>query len=252
MSLNILLIGCNGAMGRTITSIVTDDDKFKICAGVDRTAIHDWYPIYQNMLDINESIDVIVDFSSKELLIPILAFATEKELPLILCTTGYDESDYAAIREAALKTPIFKSANMSYGVNVVLKLLEQATRLMSEGYDIEIVEKHHNLKKDAPSGTARMIIRTINQSLEEQRSCVYGREGNETKRQNNEIGVHSLRGGTISGEHSVIFAGKDEVIEISHSALSKRVFAEGALKAATYLLGKKPGLYDMNTMIENN
>jgi 4-hydroxy-tetrahydrodipicolinate reductase len=204
------------------------------------------------MRDIKESIDVIVDFSSKELLGPILAFAVESKLPVVLCTTGYDDVNYKAIEEAAVKTAIFNSANMSYGVNVVLKLLEQATRLMSEGYDIEIVEKHHNLKKDAPSGTARMMIRTINHSLEKGRSCVYGREGNETKRKENEIGVHSLRGGTISGDHSVIFAGKDEVIEINHSALSKRVFAEGALKAAMYLRGKTPGLYDMNTMIENS
>jgi 4-hydroxy-tetrahydrodipicolinate reductase len=252
MSLNILLIGCNGAMGRTITSIVSDDDKYNICAGVDRTEIHNQYPIYQNMRDIKESIDVIVDFSSKELLGPILAFAVERKLPVVLCTTGYDDVDYRAIQEGALKIPIFKSANMSYGVNVVMKLLDQATRLMSEGYDIEIVEKHHNLKKDAPSGTARMMINTINHALSEERSCVYGREGNETKRKENEIGVHSLRGGTISGDHSVIFAGKDEVIEISHSALSKRVFAEGALKAAVYLKGRKPGFYDMNSMIENN
>ena len=252
MGLNILLIGCNGAMGRTITSIVSDNERYQICAGVDRTAIHDQYPVYQHISGIKEPIDVIVDFSSKELLEPILAFAVERKLPVVLCTTGYDDVDYRAIKEVASKVPVFKSANMSYGVNVVLKLLEQATKLMSEGYDIEIVEKHHNLKKDAPSGTARMMINTINHALSEERSCVYGREGNETKRQENEIGVHSLRGGTIAGEHSAIFAGKDEVIEINHYALSKRVFAEGALKAAMYLHGRNPGLYDMNSMIENN
>ncbi|MDP3387308.1 MAG: 4-hydroxy-tetrahydrodipicolinate reductase [Eubacteriales bacterium] len=252
MSLNILLVGCNGAMGRTITSIATDNDRFNISAGVDRISAHATYPIYQDFNDIKEPIDVIVDFSSKELLAPILAFAIERKLPVVLCTTGYDDADYKAIEEAAEKTAIFNSANMSYGVNVVLKLLQQATRLMSDGYDIEIIEKHHNLKKDAPSGTARMMIRGINHSLEKERSCVYGRSGNETKRQADEIGIHSIRGGTISGDHSVIFAGKDEVIEINHSALSKRVFAEGALKAAIYLTGRKAGLYDMNSMIENN
>ncbi|KUK71943.1 MAG: 4-hydroxy-tetrahydrodipicolinate reductase [Clostridiales bacterium 38_11] len=252
MSLNILLIGCNGAMGRTITSIVSDNDKFNICAGVDRTAIHNQYPIYQNMWDIKESIDVIIDFSSKELLESIMEFAIDRNLPVVLCTTGYDEADYRVIRERALKIPVFNSSNMSYGVNVVLKLLEQAAKLMSEGYDIEIVEKHHNLKKDAPSGTAKMMIKAINGSLEEERNCVYGRSGNDAKRQTDEIGVHSIRGGTIPGEHSVIFAGQDEIIEINHSALSKRVFAEGALKAAIYLNGKRPGLYDMNSMIKSN
>ncbi len=252
MSLNILLVGCNGAMGKTITSIISENEKFNICAGIDRMSTHDSYPIYQDFKDIKESIDVIVDFSSKVLLTPILAFAIERRLPLVLCTTGYDETDYEAIKKASTEIPIFNSSNMSYGVNVVVKLIEQATHLMSEGYDIEIIEKHHNLKKDAPSGTAKMMIRAINNSLEEERNCVYGRAGNESKRQEKEIGVHSIRGGTISGDHSVIFAGKDEVIEISHSALSKRVFAEGALKAAGYLHSRRPGLYDMNRMIENN
>ncbi len=252
MSLNILLVGCNGAMGRTITNIVSDNDRYNISVGIDRIPEHALYPTYQDFSGIKEPIDVIVDFSSKELLASILAFSTERKLPLVLCTTGYDENDYEAIKKASAKTPIFNSSNMSYGVNVVVKLIEQASRLMSDGYDIEIIERHHNLKKDAPSGTAKMMIRAINNSLEEERNCIYGRAGNESKRKEKEIGVHSIRGGTISGDHSVIFAGKDEVIEIHHSALSKRVFAEGALKAASYLSGKKPGLYDMNRMIENN
>ncbi|MBV1758196.1 MAG: 4-hydroxy-tetrahydrodipicolinate reductase [Dethiosulfatibacter sp.] len=252
MSLNILLVGCNGAMGRTITNIVSDNDQYIISVGIDRFPAHALYPTYQDFKDIKEQVDVIVDFSSKELLASILAFSTERKLPLVLCTTGYDENDYEAIKKASVGIPIFNSSNMSYGVNVVVKLIEQASRLMSEGYDIEIIERHHNLKKDAPSGTAKMMIRAINNSLEDERNCVYGRAGNESIRQEKEIGVHSIRGGTISGDHSVIFAGKDEVIEIHHSALSKRVFAEGALKAASYLSGKKPGLYDMNRMIENN
>lgn len=252
MSLNILLVGCNGAMGKTITNIVSDNERFNIVAGIDRFASDSSYTTYQDFIDVKEPIDVIVDFSSKELLMSILDFATEREFPVVLCTTGYDEKDDEAIKEAAVKIPVFRSSNMSYGVNVVIKLIEQATRLMSDGYDIEIIEKHHNLKKDAPSGTANMLLRAINHSLEEERKSVYGRAGNDTKRQADEIGVHSIRGGTISGDHTVLFAGQDEVIEISHSALSKRVFAVGALKAAIYLTGRKAGLYDMNSMIEDN
>jgi 4-hydroxy-tetrahydrodipicolinate reductase len=251
MSINILLVGCCGAMGRTITEIVGEDENLKIAAGIDRVKIVSDFPIYNSFEGIKEDVDVIIDFSSRVMLLPLLEYAINNKIPAVLCTTGYTDKDTEAIVEAAKFIPVFRSENMSYGMNVVVKLLEKAAYLLENEFDIEIIEKHHNKKKDSPSGTAKMMVRAINNSLSEKCDLIYGRHGNETQRQEKEIGIHAVRGGTISGEHTAIFAGSDEIIEIKHTALSKKIFASGAVKAAAFMVNKEIGFYDMNSMLQS-
>jgi len=243
------MVGCDGAMGRVISDQADERDTCCVVAGVDREARQGEYPVYDSFEDIKEDIDAVIDFSSRNVLIPLLNYAIKNNKPVILATTGYTDKDMEAVLEASKKIPVFRSANMSYGINVMIKLLEKAAELLEDGYDIELMEKHHNKKVDSPSGTAKMLLKTINDSLNERRELVYGREGNDSKRQEKEIGVHSIRGGTMSGEHEVMFAGVDEIIQIRHTATSKKVFAIGSIKAAEFMADKAPGFYDMNDMI---
>ncbi len=250
MSLDILLFGCNGNMGKVITSEVSNSSDFKIVAGVDNSTGNSNYPVYKSIKDIRERSDVIIDFSSPETLDDILEYGLENNIPMVLATTGYSEDQIKKINKTSEKTTIFRTANMSFGINVLMKILKEITPLLKE-FDIEIVEKHHNKKVDSPSGTAKMLKDTIVESVEKEFNIVYGRHGNNTKRSENDIGVHAIRGGTISGDHSVIFAGEDEIIEFNHKAQSKKLFAQGALKAALYIMKKEKGLYDMNNLIED-
>ena len=221
-----------------------------IVAGVDITEGTADFPVYSNISEVKEAADVIIDFSSPKALSSLLEYAVSKNVPIVLCTTGFSEEQLADIKAASQKVAILRSANMSLGINTMVKLLKTATEILaSNGYDIEIVERHHNQKKDAPSGTALLLADAINDTAEGRYDYVYDRSGRREIRPKNEIGISAVRGGSIVGDHDVIFAGLDEVIEISHRAYSRSVFAKGAVSAAAYLAGKPAGMYDMGDVV---
>lgn len=199
----------------------------------------------------DETGDVIIDFSHFSRLDNLLDFALRKKIPLVIATTGYSDDTLNKIREYSKEIPILLSSNMSLGINLIVDILDKIVPVLYENYDIEIIEKHHNKKIDSPSGTAKTLLETVEKNCDEHMKKVFGREGNEM-RAKNEIGIHSIRGGTVVGEHSVMFYGNDEIIEIGHTALSKNIFAEGALKAGRFLAGQKPGLYSMKDIFKNN
>jgi len=245
--INVLLNGCNGKMGQNIVQCSRFRNDLAIVAGLDITPGDGYpFPVYTNPRDIREKIDLIIDFSHPSALDTVLGYALEKKLPVVIATTGFNQEQKRKIERAASEIPILLSANMSLGINLLIQLVKTAVKTLYGSFDIEIVEKHHNQKVDAPSGTALAIADAINAAIAPNRmKYVYDRHSSNQKRTRDEIGIHAIRGGTITGEHTVIFAGNDEIIEIKHTALSKRLFAEGALKAATFLYGKEPGLYGM-------
>jgi 4-hydroxy-tetrahydrodipicolinate reductase len=246
----IILSGCNGAMGRVITAAAKTRDDCAVVAGIDlNTQSTAGYPVFAAPALCGAEADVIVDFSHPSALAPLLAFSAEKQIPLVAATTGLGEEVAALIREASKKVPVFHSANMSLGVNLMLELCKTAARVLGQEFDIEIVEKHHNRKLDAPSGTALMLADGISAELSQPPRYEFDRHSKRQKRSRDEIGIHAVRGGTIVGEHDVIFAGRDELLTIRHSASSREIFATGALSAAVFLHGKAPGLYSMKDMI---
>lgn len=247
----ILLCGCNGKMGRVIRSLAAEhSEQFRIVAGVDLFGGEDaGFPVFSSFDEVAVPADVLVDFSSPKGLDGILAYLLRTNTPAVLATTGYTDCQLLQIDEASHRVPIFRSANMSLGINLLISLAQQATRLL-DGFDIEIVEAHHNQKVDAPSGTALMIADAVSQAKSGAVHYEFDRHSKRKKREETEIGIHSIRGGTIVGEHEVIFAGHDEVIRLSHSAASKEVFAQGALRAAEFLVGKEAGMYDMNDLVK--
>ena len=248
---NIILCGANGKMGRVISSIVSGRDDAKIIAGIDlNTENLNGYPVYSSFDKVTEKADVIIDFSNPALLDSLLLFAKKNNLPVVVATTGYSTEQIEKIKNAAKEIPVFFSFNMSLGVNLLVALSKKAASILGDSFDVEIIEKHHNLKVDAPSGTAIMLANAVNEALDDKMMFTYDRHSKREKRAKNEIGIHSIRGGTIVGEHDVIFAGHDEVITLSHHASSKEVFAEGAVKAAIFLAGKPQGLYDMNDIVK--
>ncbi|MCI5810659.1 MAG: 4-hydroxy-tetrahydrodipicolinate reductase [Clostridiales bacterium] len=233
--IRIILSGCNGRMGHAVAAIAEQYDAV-IAAGVDRVIQPSAsFPIYQNIAEYTGDADVIIDFSHVSALPSILNYAVEKQIPAILATTGYQPSDLAAVDEAAHHVPLFRSANMSVGINLLAMLTKKAASILGENYDIEIVEKHHNQKLDAPSGTALILADAASSAFSEGRQYVYDRHAVRKPRSKDEIGIHSIRGGTICGDHDVIFAGYNEVITLSHSVSSREVFASGALRAAQYM-----------------
>jgi len=239
-------------MGNVVTQMVDEDENAVIVAGIDvsRGIREDEYPVYYSFLHCNVSADVIIDFSSPTNVREMIDFAIRRGTGIVLCTTGFSKEDQGLIEEASKVIPILRSANMSMGINLILKLVQEAAKILTNsGFDIEIIEKHHNKKVDAPSGTALAIAASINEALHNQYEYVYDRTDIRAPRVKNEIGISSIRGGTIVGEHDVIFAGSDEVIEISHTAYSKAIFAKGAIQAAKFLSGKAPGMYAMNDVI---
>lgn len=249
--INILLSGSNGKMGKTIQNLCKDDKDLNIVAGFDRFYDETCpFPQYNDLKNVSDKIDVIIDFSRPEALDELLDFARKDATPIILCTTGYTEEDLAKIEEASKSIPVFKSANMSVGINLINNLLKKITPILYDKYDIEIVEMHHNQKMDAPSGTALLLANTIQDSIPEETNLVNGREGIK-KREEKDIGIHAIRGGTITGEHEIMFCGTSEIITLSHSALSRDLFAVGALKASKFMYGKKPGRYSMDDLIES-
>ena len=246
---NILLCGCSGRMGAVVSDMAAADDNVKIVCGVDVLGeASGAYPAYETLGDCKEDADVVVDFSNPAVFDELLAFCVDRKMPLVICTTGLSEDQLAAIDKAAEKIAILRSANMSVGINVMIKLLRQIAPYMSEaGYDIEIVEKHHNQKLDAPSGTALALAEAANE--EGKLEYVYDRSQVRQKRDKKELGISAVRGGTIVGTHEVIFAGEDEVITFEHMAYSRKLFAKGALEAAKFLAGRKPGMYSMQDVI---
>ncbi len=249
--INIALVGANGKMGQVIAKLLADNEEAKIVCGVDvNTAIKNTFPVYTNLKDTKEEIDVIIDFSHPSALEGTLSYAVSERKAVVLATTGLSPEQMDQIKEASLETPVFFSANMSLGINLIIDLVKKATAILQDSFDIEIIEKHHNQKIDAPSGTALAIADAINESCDKANEYVYDRHSTRQKRNKNEIGIHSLRGGTIVGEHSVIFAGNDEFIELKHTATSKEIFAVGAVKAAKFLAGKEAGFYCMNDLIK--
>ena len=247
----VIMHGCNGKMGQVITGIIAEDADVEIVAGVDASNhIQNTYPVFSNIADCNVEADVVIDFCAAAAVDGLLNYCVEKKLPCVLCTTGLSEAQIAAVEEASKKTAILRSANMSLGVNMLLKILKEAAGILAPaGFDIEIVEKHHNQKVDAPSGTALALADSINEEFNNEYDYVYDRSQVREKRNSKEIGISSVRGGTIVGDHDVIFAGTDEVVTFSHRAYSKAIFAKGAVSAAAFLAGKEPGLYDMSGLL---
>ncbi len=248
----IIMHGCNGKMGQMIASLIMQDEEIEIVAGVDVSEhISNPFPVFKTIAECNVDADAIIDFASAKAVDALLDHCLEKKIPCVLCTTGLSEEQAKRIEEVAKETAILKSANMSLGINMLLKLLKEATAILAPaGFDIEIVEKHHNQKIDAPSGTALALADSINEELNKEYQYCYDRSQIREKRPKKEIGIAAVRGGTIVGEHDVIFAGADEVITFSHTAYSKAVFAKGAIQAAKFLKGKPAGLYHMSHVID--
>lgn len=249
--LKIALSGCNGRMGRVITDICSKKENMKIIAGFDlyTEKLAD-YPVFADPFEFTGACDVIIDFSNVSLTDQLLAYCIKTRTPVVICTTGHNAEQLARIREASQQIPVFRSGNMSVGINLMMELLRKCASVLSEGFDVEIVEQHHNQKVDAPSGTALMLADAVREALPYDAEYVYDRHERREKRPAHEIGIHSIRGGTIVGEHSVMFCGRDEIIEIRHSARSREVFAVGAVDAAAYLAAQtQPGMYDMSDVI---
>lgn len=246
----ILMSGCNGKMGQVITKIAHYREDVKIVAGYDvNDSLPNDYPVFTQLNQCNVAVDVIVDFSHPAALSQVLSYALSRKIPLVVATTGISDEQVAKMKESASSIPILFSANMSLGVNLLLELVQKAAKLLYGNFDIEIVERHHNQKIDAPSGTALALADAINKSLPEKYRYVYDRHTKRVKRSKDEIGIHAIRGGNIAGDHTVIFAGNDEIIELRHTANSKEIFGIGALKAAVFLHDKAPGFYTMQDLL---
>lgn len=248
----ILLSGCNGHMGKVITACVAEREDCEIVAGLDlNTESTAGYPVYSSINEVKEEVDVIIDFSHPSVLASVLGYAKEHKTAAVIATTGLSKEQVEEIHEAAKEAPIFFSANMSIGVSLLSELAQKAARVLGDSFDIEIVEMHHNQKIDAPSGTALMLADSISEALETAPRYEYDRHSKRSKREKNEIGIHAVRGGTIVGEHEIIFAGRDEVITLSHSARSKEIFAVGAVNAAMFVSEQNAGLYAMKDFVES-
>lgn len=249
--MNILLCGALGRMGQAVTRRC-EALGFNITAGVDAayTGQAAGYPIYRECHEVQEPADVMIDFTKPEAIKDLLPFALARHMPLVLAVTGYGESAMRAIREASSKLPIFQSANMSLGISLLKTLITQAASILGSDFDVEIVETHHNQKADAPSGTALMLYRGLQEAYGQPMEMMPGRSGANCKRRPNEIGVHALRGGTVPGTHEVGFYGPDEILTLTHTAQSRDIFAAGAVRAAQFIVNKKPGLYCMDDLVK--
>ncbi|MBM6895798.1 4-hydroxy-tetrahydrodipicolinate reductase [Pseudoflavonifractor capillosus] len=247
----IIISGCNGHMGRVVADICQADPQVEVVAGIDILGQKSPdFPVFSSPAACDIAADAVIDFSHPSALAPLLEMCQARALPVVLATTGYDQEQLAAIDDAARHIPVFRSANMSLGVNVLLDLVRKAAAVLGEDYDVEIVERHHHRKVDAPSGTALMIADAAAAALPYEPQYVYDRHSVRQPRQPHEIGISAVRGGTIVGDHTVIFAGRDEVIELSHHAASREVFASGAVRAAKFLAQvQAPGLYDMSHLL---
>lgn len=249
--IKLLMHGCNGKIGQTIARIIGGHEGIELIAGVDPyLGVPNKFPVFANINECDIPVDVIIDFSTASAVLPLLDYAVSHKIPIVVCTTGLSDEEINKLKDASKKIPVFFSANMSLGVNLLISLAKRATEVLGDcGFDIEIIEKHHNQKIDAPSGTALAIADAINDTLDNAYNYRYDRSAVREKRPKNEIGIHAVRGGTIVGEHDILFAGNDEFITLKHQATSKEVFAVGALKAAKFLADKAPGLYNMEHLL---
>ena len=247
---NIFLNGCCGRMGHTIAKMCQHNDEYRVVAGCDVTTCDEYnFPVYSNPQDCAEEFDVIIDFSNAKAVPTILNYALSKNKPFICCTTALSDETVAELLKASETIPVFKSANMSVGINLMLELVKKCTKTLYPEYDIEIVEAHHNRKLDAPSGTAMMIANAISQEIPEEVDYVYDRQSKNEARKKNEIGISSIRGGNIVGDHSAMFINDEEILTVSHRAMTRDVFAKGALTAAGFMCGKQAGYYNMSDVI---
>lgn len=249
----VILSGCCGKMGAAVTNAIKDRNDMQIVAGVDIFESDSLpYPVFPAFSEVPCEADVIIDFSHPSTLSGILDYATAKNIPAVLCATGYTAEQNAMIEDVSRSVAMFRSGNMSLGINLISELAKTAAKVLGQSFDIEIVEAHHNLKLDAPSGTAIMLEKAVEEGLDYTPELIYDRHNRSQKRDKHEIGMHSIRGGTIVGEHEIVFAGNDEIVKISHTALSKNVFAVGAVNAAVYMRDKTSGMYNMNDVINSN
>lgn len=249
--MKVIISGIQGIMGHFVLEAVQLLPEASVIAGIDRDAAGAWsFPVYSEWSSISEKADVIIDFSHHSAVDALLDYSENTGTPAVICTTGLSEIQISRIIALSESIPLLRSGNMSVGVNLLLDLVARAANTLYASYDIEIIEKHHNRKVDAPSGTALMLAQAAKDAVPEPREYSYGRQGTNCKRTKEEIGIHAIRGGTIVGEHSVIFAGNDEIIEISHTAISRSVFASGAVRAAAFLVNQKPGLYSMKEVLK--
>lgn len=249
--IKLIMHGCNGVMGQVISQIVEETDGAKMVAGIDRFDDgKNSYPVFTDIKACDVEADAIIDFSAAPAVDALLDYAVEKQIPVVVCTTGLSEEQLEKLEEASKKVAVLRSANMSLGVNMLLKLLKEAAAILAPaGFDVDIVEKHHRRKLDAPSGTALALADAVNEAVDNEYEYVYDRSERREQRPKKEIGISAVRGGTIVGEHEVIFAGQDEVIEFKHTAYSRAIFGKGAVSAAMYLAGQPAGLYDMSHVI---
>ncbi|SFB86416.1 dihydrodipicolinate reductase [Butyrivibrio sp. YAB3001] len=248
----MIMHGCNGRMGHVIVDLVKEDENIEVVAGVDAFGENSYeFPVFKSLSECNVDADVIVDFSNASAVDGLLEHCVNKQIPVVLCSTGLSDEQLAKVKDASTKVAVLKSANMSVGINALLKVLKEVSPLFAAaGFDIEIVEKHHNQKLDAPSGTAIALADAINESLDNEYEYVNDRSTRRMKRPEKEIGISAVRGGTIVGDHDVIFAGHDEVVTLSHRAYSRAIFGKGAIQAAKFLAGKPAGMYDMADVLQ--
>ena len=246
-----IMHGCNGKMGQTIANLIAADEEIELVAGVDAfTGVSNPFPVFANISECNVEADVVIDFASSKAVDGLLDYCVERQIPVVLCTTGLSNEQLLHVEEASKKVAVLRSGNMSLGINTIQKLVAEAAKVLAPaGFDVEIVEKHHNQKLDAPSGTAIMLADSVNEAMDNQYHYVYDRSQVRQVRDKKELGISAVRGGSIVGDHDVIFAGKDEVITISHMAYSRAIFGNGAISAAKFLAGKEAGYYNMGHVI---
>jgi len=250
--LKVILNGCNGRMGKVLTSLMEPLDDMEVVAGIDINTAAGAFPVFAHLSECTVPADVLIDFSHPKTLPDFLPEAVQRKLPCVIATTGLGPEDLKLVESSSRRLPVFRTANMSLGINLVQNLVKEASKVLGERYDVEIVEKHHKLKKDAPSGTAIMLADSINEVRVNKLNYINGRTGLDSLRKPDELGIHSLRGGTIVGEHDVYFTGTDELIQVGHKAYTRQVFATGAIAAARYIARRKPGLYTMQDMINES
>ncbi len=249
--IQVILSGCSGRMGSVLTQLIGREKDMEIVAGIDPFSSERDYPIFPSLAETTVSGDVIIDFSAPGTTQGLISEAVKREIPVVVATTGLSEDDIRMVEESSKSVALFRSGNMSLGINLVQNLISQAVKVLGSGFDVEIIEKHHRMKKDSPSGTALMLADSVKEARSDEVVYTHGREGADTLRKSEEVGIHAVRGGTIVGDHEVIFAGEDEVISIRHQAFSRQVFATGAIAAARFLSSKKRGLYSMKDIINS-
>jgi 4-hydroxy-tetrahydrodipicolinate reductase len=248
--IDIILHGCNGKMGKVLQHLIESDENMNVVAGIDKGIVEPAsFKLYGSSADCEHKADVLIDFSHHSAIADLLEYCVRSKTPVVIATTALGITEIALIKEASVAIPVFRSANMSLGINILAKALKQITPVLEAEFNVEIIEKHHSRKLDSPSGTALLLADAINSVCTSKKDYVYGRHSTNDQCLITDLGIHAVRGGTIPGEHTIIFAGPDEVIEITHTALSREIFARGALKAATFLASAKPGLYSMEDLI---